>query len=350
MPATRTQSSREAAFDPARAHAVLRFVFGVTVALVAQELLQWLPTFLAPVLTAVLLVNIPIRPPPKLAFGFFLLVAVSALIAVVLSNALLRSPLILFGVAAVVVFRSLYSIAQGRSPVPPLLLLICMTTIPVIALDAAWVAEAFAFSLVRAAALAIVIVWIAHLLWPRVKPPRAAAAPVPLPREMQLKSALLGTAILAPVLLVYLMFGLTGGLPVIVATTMIVVNLDFHRSRMQAIALVAGNVAGGFVALVLFLLLAMEPSLLSLTLLTALTALVFGWRISAGDPLSAVFLVACNATLIVFTSSLLSDQGTFDVWLTRLMHFVIAGAFTIGMMTLMWPVKGPSTAPSPTTT
>ncbi len=343
------QNSDRAAFDPARTHFVLRFVFGVTLALVVQELVQWLPTFLAPALVAVLLANVPVRPPPKLAIGFLLIVAVSALIAVLLSNALLRSPLILFGVAAVVVLRALYSIAQGRPRVPPLLLLICVTAIPVVALDSAWIAGAFAFSLVRATALAIVIVWIAHLLWPRVKPPRAAAIPEPLSLEMQLKSALLGTAILAPLMLVYLMFGLTSGLPVLVATTMIIVNLDFRRSRLQAVALVAGNVAGGIVALVLYLLLAMQPSLLSLTGLTALTALVFGWRISRGDPFAPVFLVACNATLIVFTSSLLTDQGTFDVWLTRLTHFVLAGAFTIGMMTLLWPAKGLSTAPSPTT-
>jgi hypothetical protein len=302
------------------------------------------------VLVATVLVNVPIRPPLKLAIGLLVIVGSSALFAVLLSNALLRSPSILFGVAAVVTFRALYSVAQGRPRLPSLMLLLCITTIPIVALDSASIAGEFAFSLVRATALAVVIVWISHLLWPCVKPPQAAAAVAPLPREMQLKSALLGTAILAPLMLVYLLFGFTSALPVIVGTMMIVINLDFGRSRLQAVALVVGNIAGGVIALLLVLLLAMEPSLVSLILLTALTALVFGWRISHGDPLAPVFLVACNATLIVFTSSLLSDQGTFDVWLTRLLHFVIAGAFSIGMMTLMWPVKDQSIAPAPTTT
>jgi hypothetical protein len=139
------------------------------------------------------------------------------------------------------------------------------------------------------------------------------------------------------------MFGITNALPVLVATTMIMVNLDFARGRLQALGLVAGNLAGGFVALLLFLLVAVEPSLVSLTLLVLLTTLVYGWRISAGDPLAAVFLVACNATLIVFGSSLMTDQGTVSVWVTRLTQFVIAGAFTIGMMTLLWPVNRPDT-------
>lgn len=328
--------------DLARTHATLRFAFGVTLALVASELLQWAPTFLGPVLAGVLLVNVPIRPPVKLAVGFVAIIAASALIAMLLSTALVRSPLILFGVAAVVVFRSLYVIAEGRSPVAPLLLLVCLTTIPVIALQSSAIAAAFAYALVRATCLAVFVVWISYLLWPRVRPPRPPAKVAPLPPDMRLRSALLGTAILTPLMLLFLMFGIADALPVLVATTMIVVNLDFQRGRMQAVALVAGNIAGGIAALVLIVLLAMHPSLISLTLLTALMALAFGWRIAAGDGLAPVLLVACNATLIVFTSTLLTDKGTIDVWVTRLTQFVVAGAFTVGMMTLLWPASAPT--------
>jgi hypothetical protein len=323
--------------DRARSHATLRFAFGVTLALVASELLQWTPTFLAPVLAGVLLVNIPIRPPLKVAVGFIAIIAASAFIAMLLSTALTRSPLILFGVSALVVFRSLYAIAEGRAAVAPLLLLVCLTTIPVIALQSSAVAAAFAYALVRAACLAVLVVWISYLLWPYVQPPRPPSPVAPLPPDARLRSALLGTSILTPLMLLYLMFGIADALPVLVATTMIVVNLDFKRGRMQAVALVAGNIAGGIAALVLILLLAMHRSLISLTLLTALMALAFGWKIAARDALAPILLVACNAALIVFTSTLLTDKGTVDVWVTRLTQFVVAGAFTVGMMTLLWP-------------
>jgi hypothetical protein len=341
------QNARVIAPDPVRAHATLRFGFGVTVALVVSELLQWVPTFLAPVLVGVLLANVPIRPPLKIAVGLLLIVSLSALVAILLSNALLRSPLILFGVAALVVFRTLYAITAGKSRVAALFLLICVTAIPVVALESPDVAGAFAFSLVRATCLAIVIVWTSYLFWSRVPPPRPAATIAALPAESRLRSALLGTAVLTPLMLLYLLFGLADALPVLVATTMIVMNLDFRGGRMQAVALVAGNVAGGIVALVVFVMLAVEPSLIALTLLTALTALVYGWRISAADRLAPVVLVACNATLIVLTSSLMSDEGTFGVWVTRMTQFVIAGAFAIGMMTLLWPRDSESAARVP---
>jgi hypothetical protein len=348
MQARDAQDSRQAAFDPERTHATLRFAFGVTIALVASELLQWAPTFLAPALVAVLLVNLPVRPPLKVAIALIAIVAAASLIALSLSFAFLGSPLIMFGVAALVVFRTLYGIAGGLSGVAPLFLLICVTAIPVVALESPAIAGAFAYALVRATCFAIVVIWISYLLWPRVRPPRPGVKAVPLPPELRMKSALLGTAVLTPLMLLYLMFGLANALPVLIATTMIVMNLDFHRGRMQAVALVAGNVGGGIAALVVFLLLATESSIVSLTLLTALAALAFGWRISAGDKLAPVVLVACNATLIVLSSSLVSGQGTFDVWMTRLTQFVIAGAFAIGMMVLLWPRSAQRTAQAPT--
>ena len=50
--------------------------------------------------------------------------------------------------------------------------------------------------------------------------------------------------------------------------------------------------------------------------------------------------------LIVFGTALHSDAGTFDVWLTRLGYFFLAGLFTIGMMALIWP-RSPNLGPNP---
>lgn len=326
-----------APLDPARTHAVLRFGFGVTFAFAASELLQWVPTFLAPVLVAVVLTNVPGRPPFKVAFGFIVIVAATALAALFLSGVLRGAPAILFGASALVVFRALYAIARGRQRVAPMLLLICVTTIPVVALESQSVASAFTFSFVRATCFAMVVVWIVHRLWPRVPLLRPANAALPLSRDAAVRSAVIGTAVLVPLMLACLLFGLAHALPVLVATAMIVASVDLHRGRGQALALVIGNIGGGIASLAIFVLLTLHPSIVTLTLLMLLAALAFGSRISVGDPMAAVALVAFNATLIVLSSSLLSDQGTFSIWMSRLMQFVFAGAFAIGMMTLLWP-------------
>ena len=329
---------------------MLRFAFGVTLAFVASELLEWIPTFLAPVLVAVVLVNVPVRPPLKVGVGLIVIIAAAALIALFLCAVLRGAPAILFGATALVVFLALHAIAQGRPRIAPILLLICVTAIPVVALESQSAASAFAWALVRAMCFAVLVVWIAHLLWPKVMPPRPAASAAPLSPDVALKNALLGTAILTPLMLVYLMFGIADALPVLIGSVMIVANLDFRSGRKQAVALVIGNTAGGIASLALFLLLVLNPSVVTLTLILLVAALAFGWRITAGDPMAAVVLVAFNAMMIVFSSSLLSDNGTFSIWVTRLTQFLIAGAFAIGMMALLWPRNDKPAQKAPTST
>lgn len=321
----------------ARAHAVMRLAFGVTFAFVIAELAQWTPTFLPPVFVAVLLSNIPVRPPPKVGFGFILLVSGSALIALLLCAALRGAPVLLFGITALVVFRALYALSQGTPILGPLMLMICITAIPVVALQSQYIAGQFALALARAALVAVLVVWMVYLFWPKVTPPKAAAKPVALPPALALRSALMGTAIVAPLMLGYLMFGLAEALPAMIATVMIVSTLNLNGGRKQALALVIANFAGGVASLSLILVLVLNPSLATFTLVVLAGSLIAGWRITRGDPMAALVVVAFNACLIVFSSSIGSDAGTFSIWLTRLAHFLLAGAFAVGMMALLWP-------------
>ena len=47
----------------ARLHTFVRFSTGVTVAFILSEAMGWAPTFLAPVLFAVLVTSLPFSPP-----------------------------------------------------------------------------------------------------------------------------------------------------------------------------------------------------------------------------------------------------------------------------------------------
>ena len=326
----------------ARAHAVMRLAFGVTLAFVIAELAEWTPTFLPPVFVAVLLSNIPVRPPPKIGFGFIILVGGSALLAVLLCGALRGAPIILFGITAFIVFRALYALGQGAGALGPLMLMLCVTAVPVVSLQSAYVGGQFAFAMARAAFAAVMVVWVVYLFWPKVAAPKVAAKPTALPPALALRSALLGTAIVAPLMLAYLMFGLAEALPALIATVMIVSSLNLQGGRKQAVGLALANFAGGLASLALVMMLVLNPSLGTFALAVLAAGLAFGWRITRGDPMAALAVVAFNACLIVFSSSIGSDSGTFSIWLTRLMHFLIAGAFAVGMMALLWPRETPA--------
>ena len=179
--------------------------------------------------------------------------------------------------------------------------------------------------------------WVSWLLFPKAVPPRPNPDAIPLPPALAIRSALLGTAILAPLMLAYLMLGLHDALTAMVGTIMVVATLDLHLGRKQAVIRVVANLAGGVSSVVVLVLLAIDPSIVTFTLLVLASALLFGLRISHGDPMAQILVVACNGYLIVFGTSLHSDSGTLSVWMTRVGFYFIAGLFTIGMMALIWP-------------
>ena len=323
--------------DTPHTHAVLRFAFGVTLAFVVAELMEWTPPYLSPVLTCVVLANIPVRPPIKVALGFCLVIGGAAFFGLLLCYVFRGVPHILFGLSTLIVFHALYALAKGAPKIAPLFILVCTTAIPVVGMQSLAVAEHFAVIFASGACFAIFMAWVSWLVFPKALPPRAAPPAVPLPQSVAIRSALLGTAILAPLMLTYLMFGLYTAMPVMVGTVMIIATLDFHLGRDQAMLRVVANFFGGVSSVVVLVLMAIHPTLATFTLLVFASALLFGLRISQGDPMAQLLTVACNGYLIVFGTALHSDAGTFDVWLTRLGYFFLAGLFTVGMMILIWP-------------
>ena len=52
--------------------------------------------------------------------------------------------------------------------------------------------------------------------------------------------------------------------------------------------------------------------------------------------LACLAVIAANAMLIILSTAIASDTGSLALWLIRLFQFALAGAFAVGMMTLLW--------------
>lgn len=329
-----------ATIDPiaaARLHAMLRFAVGVTAAFVLSESMGWFPTFLPPVLFAVLITSLPAAPPLKMGVVLVVVMAVAALIAFLLPSLLREAPQVLVGAIALVVFLAFAVMAQGRAKLPATLVLLSISTIPIIAMIAPAQAGLLPTALVRAMAVAIVILWAMYTLWPRVLP--RAAPPVAAAVESPVATALAGTAVVMPVMLVYLLFGLADALPVLVTTVLLVANFDARQGAMQGLGMMLGNLVGGLVGFVAFFLLAVAPSLAALALITFLIAAAFATRIDKGGAGAAIALLTCNSALIILSTAIASPASSSGVWLTRLAQFGLACLFAIGMMSIVWRHK-----------
>jgi hypothetical protein len=321
-----------------RLHTWLRFSTGITIAFILSEAMGWSPTFLAPVLFAVLATSIPVAPPLKMGLGLFLIMAATATLAFLLSTLLQGTPHILVGAIAVLVFVAFAAIAQGRGKLPATFLLLCISTIPVLAIVAPAQAGVMPLAMARSMAVGVLVLWCMHAIWPKVA---AGTAPPPpaIPNAAPLQAALVGTAVVMPVMLIYLLFGLADALPVLVTVVMLITAFDPRQGAMQGLGMIMGNLVGGLVALMAFFLLSLAPSLPTLGLITFLMTSVFAIRIDQGGSGAALALLTCNSSLIILSTAIADPMSSSGVWATRLFQFALACLFAIGMMSVVWGAR-----------
>ena len=326
--------ARPVATEQAELHFVLRFSVGTTAAFIACEYMGWQPSALAPVLTGVLLANLPVAPPPKVGFALTIVMALSAWFAFLLTTYLSQVPHLLFGIIGLVLFAIFAGLARAKAQLPLTLLLICITVVPVITLTLSQYAGLFPSILVRAMGLAMIFTWLAYALWPLPSPKRPDP-PAP-PSQAPIASALVGTAIVLPLMLAYLYYGWTDAIPVLLTTALIVAKMEEERGAASAWSKLLGNFLGGFVAVAAYYLLAIAPSLAALALITFIIGFCFARHIVKGGVTGGNALIAYNATMVILGLALLKGAGNSGTWGARVVQFAIASTFAVGMMTLLW--------------
>ena len=330
--------SRRAGTDPidaARLHFVLRFSVGTTAAFIVCEWMGWQPSALAPVLTGVLLANLPMSPPPKVGIALIIAMGFSAWFAFFLTALLSQTPSLLFGVIGLVMFLAFAGLAQAKAQLPLTLLLMCIAVIPVVTLTVSQYAGILSGLLVKAMALAVIFTWIAFAIWPLPSP--KSPDPPALAHRSPIAAAAIGTAIVLPVMLVYMLFGLTDAIPVLLTTVLLVAKMEEERGAAGGWAKLIGNFLGGFVAIAAYYVLAIAPSLATLALITFLIGIGFAQQIVKGGVRGGNALLGYNAAMVIFGLALLKGPANSGTWGARVVQFAIACTFAVGMMRLLWP-------------
>jgi hypothetical protein len=330
---------RRQAFDgieAARLHFVLRFSVATTAAFITCEGMNWQPSTLAPVLTAVLLANLPVSPPAKVGIMLVAVMSISAWLAFLLTTFFSQTPDVLFAILSLIVFVAFAGLAQAKLQLPLTLLLICVAVVPVVTLTVSQFAGILPGLFVRSMSLAVMFTWLGFALWP-LPSPKSPDPPMP-PLASPVGAAALGLAIVLPLMLIYLLFGLADAIPVLLTTVLLVAKMEQERSAASAKAKLLGNFLGGFVAVAAYYLLQVAPSLATLTVLAFLIGLGFAQQIAVGGVRGGNALIAYNATMVIFGMAILKAPANSGTWSTRVWQFAIACTFATGMMRLLWPL------------
>lgn len=339
-----TQASPAPA-DAARTQFILRFGFATTTLFILCEWMGWQPSAMAPVLAAILLSNLPGSLPLKAGLSLTLIMAVWAWLAFYLTRLLGEAPHILFGLIGVIMFVAFSGLAKAKGQLPLTLLLVCFAVVPVTTLTLpAQYAEIFPMALVRAMGLAVIFTWIAYAIWP-LPSPKSAPPPAP-PLEAPVFAAILGTATVLPVMLVYMLYGITNAIPVLLTTVLLVAQMAEERGAASARAKMLGNFLGGIVAFAAFFLLHIAPSLATLALITFLLGVGFSSIIVRGGVAGGNALLSYNMAIVIFGLALLKGEDNSGTWISRLVQFGIACIFAVAMMRLLFPMLARKSGPN----
>ena len=331
-------ASRRKVVDPAEAarmHFILRFAVGTTLGFTVCEYMGWQPSALCAVLSGILIAKLPVPPPFKLGAVLVLVMFVSSWLAYALSAWLHEAPIILFGLIGLILFLAFFGLAQAKAQLPLTLLLLCIAIIPVLTMTQPGQAYRMAEVLTRAIGLAVINTWIMHAIWPKL--PQIPQAPPQQAVNAPIATALVGTFIVLPVMLIYWLFGLTDAMPVLLQVVLLVAKMEQERTSATAAAKLISNFLGGFVGLAAFLLLGVNPTLVTFALITFILSVWFGFQISKGGVRGSNAELAFNATMVIFGLFILKGDTNAGAWVARIVQFGIGCSFAVGMMALLWP-------------
>jgi hypothetical protein len=301
-----------------------------------SQAVGWDLSFLAAVFAAMFLA-LPM-PAPRLKGGVAFLVVLAAalllglLVLLPLEHQAMAGLLLLTLVFFLVFFHGV----RGGNPLVVGLAIAGLAAVPIVGVVQVAAAIVICESLLKAGAVALITLWLAHAVFP--DPPMPAGMPsrpaAVLP-EIGVAASLAArsTLVVMPVITWLLAAGSTAyiGMAIKVASMGQQVSTDSTRSAGQS--LLASTAIGGVAAVAIWSVLKIWPSLLLYVLLVLLTGLVIGRRIFAGlafAPHGQVWSYGYITMLIILGPSVLdSGDAASARFFDRIVMFLAATVYSV---------------------
>ncbi len=328
----------EAAAAPTRpeTRVILRFVFGVTLAIGLSQLIDWPVGFITPVFLTMLL-QAPAPLPPMAAASFILILAMSLGVGQVVGAFLPIMPMVCLLILTFLFFATFYWAQGGASQLNVVFVIIGLTLMPVVSIQSRDIANAAAAGLLTSGLVALLLSWVMFALIPTgsgAAPAEPPATPA-LSDTERMAAAGVMTAIIAPLAIAFLFFGWTQ-LIVLVIAAILVQQMSLAASVKGGLALVAANIAGGMVAVAIYYLLVAAPHFVMFMALMLLVALLFAPRIFSGLPIAALWGSAFTAVIIIVCGAVAPFGDDANVKLfSRVGQMILAVAY-LGLAFALW--------------
>jgi hypothetical protein len=338
---------------PAAARRILRLALGTTLCLAFSQVAAWPLSFVAPVLTLVLLA----LPLPPLSIKQAVIFVV-ALLAPVLLGGQLFLPFLehMRGIGILLIalglFYTFYFTARGGQPVLGTFMTIGLTLVVTVGSVSSELLMLIIPSMGLCAIVGVVFTWIAHAVLPDLPPDPALAGvkkpPPPKPNPAVAgHNALRALAIVFPLTLAFLfMSGSAAYTVVMIKVATMGQQATSDQSKAMGKSLLASTLWGGLGAVIAWNVLSIWPSVLMYALLVGLAGLIYGRWIFQGPAVHPKFQMVQYAylTMIVILAPAVLDgfgsSGAGGAFWSRLLLFVLIalyGTAAVAVFDAFWP-------------
>ncbi|KGJ89051.1 DUF2955 domain-containing protein [Colwellia psychrerythraea] len=308
-------------FADVKAMRTLRFAFGVTFACALAYGINWPLAFLMPVFTAMILA-MPL-PKPSVKASFYNMVSTLQAFAIGLAFSLffLQYPMAYLITLALVLFHLYYYLNRGGSFWFTLMAMIAILILPMIANTNEGLAIGFSAGFVYSSWLTIVMLWLAHFVFPDpsfthfpVKPKYSNVY-----SKVAAKTALKSTLVVFPIAAVFISYGLSDYLLVIIFSALFILKPDLAEGKEAGMNSLLSTLLGGTFACVFYWLIVAVPQFNFYLFLLFATALFFGRHIFSGTPIAKYYSSGFIALLVIVNSAMAADSNFSEILVQRVL-------------------------------
>jgi hypothetical protein len=338
VPATTRERRTRPWTKDLRTARVLRFSVGVTVAAAISFGFNWPLFFLIPVFSAVFL-SMPL-PAPTLGqmFTNILHVLAAFVLGAVFTLFLLPYPLVYVPLLGLVLFRIYYLANRGGPMWLVLVSLVAVILLPMMGIAHELLASGVAFYFVWSSSLAIVLVFLAHRLFPDPPsddPPPPSRGTQPGYSRDAAWAALKSTIAVLPLALLFIAASWTGQILILVYAAIFSLSPELSAGKAAGIKSVKSTLIGGLAALIFYWLIVAVPEFHFFIVLMLLTTLLFGTAIFSDSPNAKYIASGITALIILLGSSMGEGVSIADKFIMRIVLISSATLYIVAVLSLL---------------
>ena len=287
---------------------LIRYVIGITFILFVSSVLGYPLSYLTTVL-ALGYIAPGVKPVSiKQGVSFILILMVINLITFMFSSYFKDYPLVFMPILCLGILWLYYS--NKLQSTVKLFALISLLVIPLISLEPQGVSGFVAVNLIMNAFMAIFLTKLVFLVFPW-----SLADELFVKSKNNIDSSEIDRFlysrniffILLPVLLLFFIFKLSGGLLILIFIAILSMNPALANAKVGAVLIVA-NLLGGVFAILAFQLLTIVPLLVFMLLLTLIVGFLFGSKLFSKNKLAPIFGTGFSTFLLILGSVTSSDS------------------------------------------